>query len=85
MRSACHSPEPAVEPFRTADLVEVVFLDLRIHLDGRIATTNSFLSTPRHSPARALPQPPAAKAVVRKIGQGARCVRLPLPPRKACR
>ena len=51
--------------FRAADLVEVVRLDPRIHLDIRYATARNFLGTPLYSQARAFLQRPAAEALVR--------------------
>jgi len=51
--------------FRPADLVELVALDPKIHLDIRYASTNNFMGEVFYSEARAFLQRPAAKALVR--------------------
>lgn len=51
--------------FKKANLVELVKLDKRIHLDIRYATRNNFLSAPVYTQARAFMQRPAAEALVR--------------------
>ena len=51
--------------FRSPDLVEPAKLDPTIRLEIRYATANNFLGTPMYSPARALLQRPAAKALLR--------------------
>jgi D-alanyl-D-alanine dipeptidase len=58
------SPPRENGKFRDPDLVELVSLDPRIHLDIRYATTNNFLGTPLYTQARAFLQRPAADALL---------------------
>ncbi len=59
------SPPQETGIFRKPDLVEVVALDPKIHLDIRYATSNDFLGTPVYSQARAFLQRPAVDALLR--------------------
>jgi D-alanyl-D-alanine dipeptidase len=57
------SPPAEPGPFRKPDLVELHTLNDKIHLDIRYATSNSFLSIPVYTEARAFLQLPAAVAL----------------------
>src|SRR5258708_5921940 len=61
------SPPGEAGPFRKPDLVELVSLDLAIHLDIRYASARNFLSTPVYTQARAFLQRPAAEALLRAV------------------
>jgi D-alanyl-D-alanine dipeptidase len=60
-------PPKETGPFRKPELVELVKVDSRFHLDIRYAQDNNFLSTPVYSQARAFMQRPAAEALVRVL------------------
>ncbi len=66
LRRESAAAQPPVESgdFRQPDLVELVKLDPKIHLDIRYASDNNFMGTPFYTQARAFLQRPAAEALV---------------------
>jgi len=66
LRAEALAAQPPKErgDFRRSDLVDLATLDPRIKLDIRYATTDSFLSTPVYTSARAFLQRPAAQALL---------------------
>jgi D-alanyl-D-alanine dipeptidase len=69
LRAAALAAKPPKEsgPFRKPNLVELITLDPKFHLDIRYARSNNFLSTPIYSQARAFLQRPAADALLRVL------------------
>ena len=59
------TPPPPSPGLHQPDLVELIKLDSRIHLDIRYATSNNFMSSPMYLQARAFMQRPAAEALLR--------------------